>query len=412
VRIIFFAVFIIQMKRKIKLNMPAAVGSSAALSHFNIYFNPTIFLQCTMEEMKALLKHEVYHIMNGHMKRASIFGRKYSSLAVSVAMDISINQYIKNLPTWSWSLERARLLFNADLKEDAPMEEYTKMLQLAMDKLKKNSMDENSKSTEKDFFRNEIIKEADEADCHDIWNETKNMVNNEQIDELTKKTSSNAYKGKAPAQIEKLMKEINKRSQIAWQDYLRRAVGSVPSGHKKTITRKYRRQPERLDIRGKLSNHIAKLTIAIDISGSISDSEINEIMVEVFGILKNVTYEITIIECDNEIRRVYKVNDPKNVKRKVETKGGILFSPVFEYIRQHGMKDNILIFFTDGLGEKELSCTPVNYKTIWVLTGKGENLSLNSPYGVIQRLSDINFEKPDLNYAKNEMKEILMEWAK
>lgn len=409
----FFALFIIQMRRKIKLDMAAAVGSSAAISYFNIYFNPAIFLQCTLPEMRALLKHEVYHIMNSHMKRAAVLNGKYSSMAVSIAMDISINQYIQNLPSWSWNIERARLSYKADLKDEASMEEYTMVLQHAMDKLIKEKKDKNSKGAEYDTAASyDIIKEPDEADFHDIWNESRDMLNNEQIDELIKNTSLNAYKGKAPAQIEKLIGEINKKPQIHWQDYLKKAIGSVPCGHKKTVTRKDRRQPERLELRGKLSNHVARLTIAIDISGSISDKEIAEIMIEVFGILKNVSHEVTIMECDNEIRRIYKVNNPKQVRQKVETRGGTLFSPVFEFMRYHGMKDNVLIFFTDGLGEKELSFTPVNHKTIWVLTGKEEKLSLSNPYGEVVRLSYNNSESPDLNYAKNEMKEILMEWAK
>ncbi|EFG89721.1 hypothetical protein CLCAR_0886 [Clostridium carboxidivorans P7] len=40
----FFALFTVQMKREIRLDLDTAVGNMASLTHFNIYFNPYIFL--------------------------------------------------------------------------------------------------------------------------------------------------------------------------------------------------------------------------------------------------------------------------------------------------------------------------------------------------------------------------------
>ena len=51
----FFALFTIQMKRKIDLNMATAIGTTVSLSHFILHFNPCIFLECNLEEMKALI---------------------------------------------------------------------------------------------------------------------------------------------------------------------------------------------------------------------------------------------------------------------------------------------------------------------------------------------------------------------
>ena len=53
-------------------------------------------------------------------------------------------------------------------------------------------------------------------------------------------------------------------------------MGTVESNKKKTITRRNRRQPNRLDLRGELRNHKAEIAVAIDISGSISDEEFKQ----------------------------------------------------------------------------------------------------------------------------------------
>jgi predicted metal-dependent peptidase len=82
-------------------------------------------------------------------------------------------------------------------------------------------------------------------------------------------------------------------------------------------------------------------------------------------------------------------------------------------MREQGMRNYLLIYFTDGLGENELDTVPNNYKILWVITGKGEKLSLIKPYGEVKRLSNVRTEKSEFDYAaKNELRDMLVEWAK
>lgn len=407
----FFALFTMQMKRAIKLDLPTAVGNTASMTHFTIYFNPYIFLQCSLKEMKALLKHEVYHIMYNHLKRVENIKNKYSSIAINTAMDISINQYINNMPAWADKMKNISLTYNIDLSEDLPFEEYARIIQEGMDKLKSSKgpkILKNKDNIELDFLKTS----HDSAHAHDLWMNFQEVPNLEQIKQLTKKVADTAAKGKIPTSFQKIMEVLNTKPEISWKDYLRKTLGTLPKGYKKTSTRNDRRQPERLELRGRLPKYVAQIAVAIDISGSITNKEIDQIMIEIFDIVKSHNCEITIIECDNQIRRVYKVKSKKDIKSKLDTKGGTTFSPVIEYINKHRMKNYFLIYFTDGLAEKKLSSIPINYKILWVLTGKGERLSLEKSYGVVKKLSTISGEKSDPTYAKDTMKEILMEWAK
>jgi predicted metal-dependent peptidase len=79
----FFAQFLIQLKREIKLDLPSALGTSMTKEGFVMYFNPAIFLTCSLPEMQALIKHEIYHIMSSHHIRQKSLKDKYSSLAVN-----------------------------------------------------------------------------------------------------------------------------------------------------------------------------------------------------------------------------------------------------------------------------------------------------------------------------------------
>ena len=48
---------------------------------------------------------------------------------------------------------------------------------------------------------------------------------------------------------------------------------TIRAGQRKTITRKNRRQPHRLDIRGTLPNLIPEVIVALDISASMSEKK-------------------------------------------------------------------------------------------------------------------------------------------
>lgn len=406
----FFALFTIQMKRKIDLNMATAIGTTVSLSHFILHFNPCIFLECNLEEMKALIKHEIYHIMFNHVKRGQEMRKKYSDFVVNTALDISINQYIQHLPSWSSTIENIKLSFNADLEYERNAEYYAEELQKAMEKLKNEKGPEILERKDAEISR-KYEKKHEIQKAHDIWRESKDDYNFEELKELTKNIANNANRGKIPESLKKTLKDLNERPEISWTEYLKKIIGTLPVGYKKTITRKDRRQPDRLELRGKLSNHVAQILVAIDISGSITDREIEKIMIEIFAIVKNHPCEITIIECDDAIRRVYRVKGIRDIKAKVDTRGATAFSPVFQYIYEKKLRNHLLIYFTDGIGERELSIKPINSKTLWVLTGAEESLSLINPPGEVKKLSNKKIEKNDVTIAIEDMGEITKDWA-
>ncbi|URZ06699.1 vWA domain-containing protein [Clostridium felsineum] len=406
----FFALFLIQIKRDIRSDISSGCETKASLSYFTMYFNPYIFLNCSINEMKALIKHEIYHIMYNHIKRAEKLSKKYSMLAINTGMDISVNQYIDFLPPWSLNIENTKRQYNiTELKYDKPLEYYVKVIQENINKKIKKKKDGLEANNEAKIYR-----EFDEMNIHKIWNETHDKDYENQIEELKNKIIRNAAKGKLPAKVQQYVDYMNRKAEISWQDYLKRAIGTLPKGYKKTITRKDRRQPYRMDLRGKLSNHIIKIVVALDISGSMSDSEIDTAMIEIFDILKNKNYELTIIECDNSVRRVYKVTKSKDIKKKSNTKGGTSFSPVFEYLHKNRMEDCFLIYFTDGMGEKELKIRTNIKKIMWVLTGLKGDLSLDKKCGEVKKLKNKTVEilEPYKDILFNRGEWVNNEWAK
>lgn len=57
----------------------------------------------------------------------------------------------------------------------------------------------------------------------------------------------------------------------------------------------------------------------------------------------------------------------------------------------------MLIYFTDGKGEDSLKVVPIGYKVLWVISGRGEKLSLKEPYGAVKKLSSIKVKNSELD---------------
>ena len=123
--------------------------------------------------------------------------------------------------------------------------------------------------------------------------------------------------------------------------------------------------------------------MAIDTSGSMSNEDLERIMVEIFDIIGSRKCEVTIIECDAEIQRVYKACSVKDVSFDIQGRGGTSFVPVIEYVNANRyFRDAILIYFTDGMGDRSIP-RPLTLRTMWVLQDDQCELSVGTPYGEI-----------------------------
>lgn len=377
----FYGYFLFQVGREIRYDIATPTAINFKGAKYVIYFNPLIFLQLNISQMQGSIKHEIHHVLALHLIRAKELKRRYSTLAVNMAMDIVANQYIEHLPSYATTLEWVNTKYNLKLEPYNSMNYYVREIQGELDLL------EEDKEGEEDDSKGDIKDEYDPKETHDTWDESDD-IDDKTMKSFTEKFAELSSKGKIPIQVESMLKALRgNENEIPWNVYLKKLMGILESSKKKTVTRRSRRQPNRLDLKGELRGHRAKIAVAIDISGSISDAEFKQAMKEVLSIVKNYNSEVTIIECDSNIKRAYKVKSIKDIRDRVATGGGTQFTPVFEYI--NNSDTNLLIYFTDGKGEDKLKVTPKGFRTLWIISGRGDKLSLKEPYGVIKKLKDI-----------------------
>ena len=381
----FYGYFLFQMGREIRFDITSATSINFKDAKYVMYFNPIIFLELNMEQMQSTIKHEILHVLSQHLIRLKDFKDKYSTLALNLAMDVVVNQCLDCLCPYSITLEYINNKYNLNLEKFKTFEYYLEKIQTELDLQEENDEGEivdNNENVAVDF---------DAEKTHDIWEECIE-IDEKTLRDFTEKFADNAKKGSVPTYIENMIKSLkNSKGELPWNLYLKKLMGAIEANKKKTITRRNRRQPNRLDLRGELRGHKAEIAVAIDISGSISDEEFKQAIKEVLTIVKSHNQEITIIECDKEIKRTYKVKSPKDIKERVASGGGTKFLPVFEYA--NNKKINLLIYFTDGKGEEKLEIKPRGYKTLWVISGRGEKLSLQEHFGVVKKLSKVEIKQ-------------------
>ncbi|MBI1853412.1 MAG: hypothetical protein HYR85_23985 [Planctomycetes bacterium] len=156
------------------------------------------------------------------------------------------------------------------------------------------------------------------------------------------------------------------RSEIRWQEILRRIVGGIPQ-IRPSFTRPPRRNPKLVGIvPGRVHRRgPPKATVVVDTSGSVSRRDLQEISAELEQ-MRHVC-EITVVECDCEIQRIYPF---QGAITAVRGRGGTDFRPPLEreFLSQH--RPDIVIIFTDGVGPAHAAPPPI--PVVWCLTEGGQ----------------------------------------
>lgn len=408
----FFGNVAVQFNRRIDFGLKAAAAVAYKGLHFDFIVNPALLFKHSLPEIKAIFIHETYHIICKHLPRTLPLFKRYPQLILNLGTDCAINQFITGLPEGTVTIESLKSYWkvNTPLERERESEYYIKCL---LEEYKNNedfkkmidqaeeqrgggqgsgNGDGNAPQPgdpDYDGTNGPLETEGNYGDAHDAWELSDKGQGMENADDVLREVLNNAHaksRGRIPANILEIIKKLNEKPVINWREQLRRYVGQLSKPYKKTITRKSRRQPERHDLRGRLNDHVSEVVVAIDTSGSMDDRIISYCMNEVFEIVKAQNAKVTIIECDCHIGRVYEAKKASEVQCKVTGRGGTSFQPVFDYLKEKRKRNVVCIYFTDGYGEYELKERPVCYRTLWVLTGRSNELSLREPYGQVKEL--------------------------
>ena len=359
----YYGFFLIMLNKVWRKDLPTA-GVSKQNINYQLAINEEFWTSLSDDHKTGLLKHELLHIAFGHLVSFGSFSNK--KLA-NVAMDMEINQYIEA----SWLPEGG---INIDDYTDIQLDRkagcryyYDQLLRLQDEKDKNGT----SGDQEMDKLLDNIA--SGDIPDHSTWEEFEDMSEAEkkliekQVQKILKDAKEQTIKkrGNVPGEIEGLivLDEVTK-AKFDWKGYLRRFTGTSTKIFTKKIRRKENhRYEDNPGLKIKMKQH---MLLAIDTSGSVSDTELTEFMNEIHHIHK-AGVDITIVQCDTSIRSIEAYKGKNDLK--VHGRGGTEFDPVLDYYNANLKKYTSLVYFTDG--ECYTSVKPRN-RVLWILSERSE----------------------------------------
>lgn len=309
--------------------------------HGVIEYNPHLMPK-GQEQCEELLKSEMIRIMLKHPYERQPQNVRRSAIAMASDVVLSDNidyKWQKLISPMDLGLERGR-----------HFEWYAHEINELMPEMKSVPQLKNEECYE---------------DMSELWEEDEFMT--VELDNALKQiTDWGTLPGKAVALI-----KASLEAKIDYRKVLAGFRASILSS-KRSLTRMRPSRRFQFDAMGSKYDMVARLLVAVDVSGSISDTS----LAEFFGVIsKFFKYGITtldIIQFDTELKNDIITMDKSfraTQQIKILGRGGTSYQPVINYIHEHKQYDGLIVF-TDGDGAAPRIDFATKTKLLWVCQNK------------------------------------------
>ena len=338
---------LINCKRIEDNSLPFVAAVSATLQ---IFVNPSMFNKLEYGHKKAIIIHEILHLLLRHPSRM-VEEFKKNPMITNIAMDCAINQFIPNLPKDCVTLDYVKLLSeNKSLKEKQSAEYYYIELMKKLDAIKKklknaakDGTDGTDEQHEKLFEDYDKLNPLEKAALEEV---IEKAISSQQKHDLKKGTGA----GNEVLQvIPKKEKCINKS---LWKSAINKNFGEEPKGnHEYRYGVQSRRNKNSYYGKKRIleSSHVY---VGLDTSGSITDDELSKFASQINSGIKSSNSKVTLIECDYKVQKVTHINKINSNGIKLAGRGGTDLRHITKWIidnRPKSEKKSYLILLTDGV---------------------------------------------------------------
>ena len=361
----FFASLSRRINKKMTKAIPTAGVCVTEDGQFEMVYNPEFFENLTQKERSGVLKHEFYHLIFEH-----VTGRLPSegmSKMWNIATDLAINSHLMD------ELPEQGCFPSREPFEEYPVgqsaEFYYKMLQ----------EDERFQPKDDDGEGGEGDGQGqggqgggqglpDSLDDHSGWGGDADM------DEETKQAMRDVAKERLKQAMKDAVDEVNSNGRgwgtigaetrksiqdfitpkVDWRKVLRYFIKTSQRSNKRSTVRRINKRFPYIHS-GKKVTRQAKIAVAIDQSGSVSDQMLALFFSELTGLSKLA--EFTIVPFDTEVNEdkvwVWKKGKKQTWERVLC--GGTDFNAPTDYVNQRGDFDGLIIL-TDLEAPKPKAC--------------------------------------------------------
>ncbi len=318
-------------------------------SSLKLIYNKQWYESISNEQAIGVIIHELLHIILLHPYRRE--GR--DKLLWTIACDMAVNEHIASALLPEGSIKVSGIA--KEIREKIPgfksAEFYYEVI----------SKDESQFSF---FERPEdikvVLKSGLELTANRQMEDESSEINKSALKSMMSELIEQAqFEGEIPGEVNSLIADIYKASDINWRNVLRRFL----TGRGKVIKKKsFKRESKRFEnLPGNKRTMGLNALIALDSSGSISEKQLAQFYAELLKIKKITGATLSVTQFDTTCTAPVPIERYVKEKKRIKN-GGTDYRPVFELADTMGM--TLLIVFTDGEGTAPQE---VNQKVVWMI---------------------------------------------
>ncbi len=375
----FYSFVIAKMQISINRSIPTA-GAGFFDNNYQLIINDQFFDTLPVKQRVGVLIHEAMHIILQHIFRK---GERDHKL-YNVAADIALNQSIKKdmLPdsalypeTFKFPENKTAEIYYELLKKEKEKQEQEKN-EWEEDNPEQGDCDnpgqgegegEGEQSSKgqgqgegepgegqsrwpgpKNGNPDLTGQEELTIDCHEQWG------SGDDSEELAKEMMSGILedameksRGNMPGDMENILKMWKRQPKISWKKVLKRFVSSKKGSKVGTIKRRDRRQPGRIELKGQKTSYDTPIVVVgIDTSGSMSDEEIVNGLIEINEVCKVSGSDLKVAQIDTQVKEMVDYN-PKKKTFKRKGYGGTEMAAMARYLKKEKIKYDVLVMISD-----------------------------------------------------------------
>lgn len=348
---------------------------TAATNGRKIYYNRDFVSKLSTKKIEFLLAHEILHCCLDHISRT---GSRIHQLA-NIAQDYAVNQILiddhvgeritevsicqdDKYRGWAWEA------IYDDLYSKAEKIDLNELLKQLGEVLDDHIKEEESPGADSNGSKVTLSKEEAQ------------QIRDEIREAMLQAASASA--GRTPAAIQRLIKGLVE-PKMNWRQVLQQEIQSIVKNDYSFIRPNRKSWHINAILPGMLPETTIDVFIAIDMSGSIGESDAKVFLSEIHGIMGQYEdFKIDVLSFDTEIynpRTFTQDNSYELLEYVPQGGGGTDFMCFWDYINEKGLQPKKVVVFTDGYPCGAFG--PDNAPdTLWIIKG---NKNAEPPFGQV-----------------------------
>jgi len=363
----FFAALSRKIEKRADYSIPTAgVRVDPDSAQFEMVYNPDFFASLPEEQVRGVLKHEFYHLIFEHVTSRKPEGVPH--MAWNIAADLAINSHLQG------ELPEMACMPGVGPFEDLPLGQTAEWY---LANLPKKDEGESGGSGSGEGGEGDGEGEPGSFDDHSGWDDNADSPQQQAANQMAKERLKNAMKEAASeaAQSAKgwgsvsgaVKEDILKRleSKVDWRKVLRYFIKTSQRASRRSSVKRINKRYAYIHP-GKKVQRQAKIAIAIDQSGSVSDEMLSAFFGELNSLAKLAEFTVVPFDTSVDESKVYVWKKGQNKAAERVLCGGTCFDAPTAYVNSQNF-DGVIIL-TDMEAPKPKACKA---QRMWMTDARG-----------------------------------------